>query len=256
MKISTIIVDDEQPALDELRFLLSAHEEIDIVAEANSASKALQLIVELQPELVFLDIQMPNKNGFEVVAELEQSGHQLPMIIFATAFDQYAVDAFEKNAIDYILKPLSIKRLALTIGKIKSAISTNSIQDKLHLLLTQMQEPVAKINKLSLEKDGKIQLISLDEVAYCHYDDAKIFVNSMDSSTPLYGTSTMDKLEEQLSGTSFFRIHRGVLVNLDWILEFSPWYNGKYNLILRDSAKTELAVSRLRVKDFKRQLGI
>lgn len=255
MKISTIIVDDEQPALDELRFLLSAHGDIDIIAEANSASKALRLIAELQPDLVFLDIQMPNKNGFEVVAELEQSGH-LPMIIFATAYDQYAVDAFEKNAIDYILKPLSTKRLALTIEKIKNAISTNSIQDKLHLLLTQMQEPVAKINKLTLEKDGKIQLISLDEVAYCHYDDAKIFVNSMDSSTPLYGANTMDKLEEQLAGTSFFRIHRGILVNLDWVLEFSPWYNGKYNLILRDSAKTELTVSRLRVKDFKRQLGI
>ena len=255
MKISTIIVDDEQPALDELRFLLSAHEDINIIAEANSASKALQLIAELQPDLVFLDIQMPNKNGFEVVAELEKGGH-LPKIVFATAYDHYAVEAFEKNAIDYILKPLSSKRLALTIEKIKNSISSNSIQDKLHLLLSQMQEPVAKINKLSLEKDGKIQLIPLEEVAYCYYDDAKIFVSSMDSSNPLYGTSTMDKLEEQLAGTSFFRIHRGVLVNLDWILEFSPWYNGKYILILRDSAKTELVVSRLRVKGFKQRLGI
>lgn len=255
MKISTIIVDDEQPALDELKFLLSSHEEINVVAEANSASKALKLITELQPDLVFLDIQMPNKNGFEVVAELEKTCH-LPMIIFATAYDQYAVDAFEKNAIDYILKPLSSQRLALTIEKIKHAISSNTIQNKLHLLLRQMQEPVAKINKLSLEKDGKIQLIPLDEVAYCHYDDAKIFVHSMDSSNPLYGANTMDKLEEQLAGTSFFRINRGVLVNLDWVLEFSPWYNGKYNLILRNRDKTELAVSRLRVKDFKRQLGI
>ncbi len=256
MRISTIIVDDEQPALDELRYLLSAHDDIDIIAEVNSASKALQKIKELQPDLVFLDIQMPNKNGFEVVAELDRAGHQ-PMIIFATAYDHYAVEAFEKNAIDYILKPLSSRRLALTIEKIKNSISTNSIQDKLHLLLSQMQEPtVTKINKLSLEKDGKIQLLPLEEIAYCHYDDAKIFVNSMDATNPLYGISTLDKLEEQLTGTSFLRIHRGVVVNLDWISEFSPWYNGKYNIILRDSARTELTVSRLRVKEFKQRLGI
>ncbi|MGL1931902.1 MAG: response regulator [Desulfotalea sp.] len=255
MEISTIIVDDEQPALDELRYLLSAYEDINIIAEATSSSKALKLITEFRPDLVFLDIQMPNKNGFEIVAELEKAAHR-PMVIFATAFDHYAVEAFEKNAIDYILKPLSTKRLNLTISKIRKSINNNSIHDKLHLLLNQIQEPTIKINKLSLEKDGKIQLIPLEEVAFCHYEDTKIFVNTVKQASPLYGITTMDKLEEQLAGSSFFRIHRGIIVNLDWVSEFSPWYNGKYNIVIKDNANTELTVSRTRVKDFKQRLGI
>lgn len=255
MEIRTIIVDDEQPALDELRFLLSTYEDINIIAEADSASKALSLIDQLNPDLVFLDIQMPGKNGFDIVTELEKSG-KLPMVIFATAYDQYAVAAFEKNAIDYILKPLSTTRLQLTIEKIRKSFKDNSINDKIHLLLSKIEEPAPRINKLSVEKDGKIQLIPTEDIAYCYYEDNKIFVHNQSEPLPLYGIATMDKLEEHLTGTTFFRIHRAIITNLDWVSEFSPWFNGKYNIVLRDDSKTELTVSRSRVKDFKQQLGI
>lgn len=255
MTIRTILVDDEQPARDELRYLLSPYEDIEIVGEADNASSALNLIRKTIPDLVFLDIQMPGKSGFDIASELSKLPTP-PTIIFATAYDNYAVEAFEKNAVDYILKPLSEKRLHLTISRIRQKMQESSLNDRLHNLLHTFKKPEPKIAKLSVEKDGKIQLFSLGDVTHCQYEDNQIHVFTVDGSFPLYSIPTMDRLEEHLEGSTFFRIHRATIVNLDWIAEFSPWFNGKYNIVLKDADKTELTVSRLRVKEFKQRLGI
>lgn len=255
MSIRTILVDDEQPARDDLRYLLSPYDDIEIVGEADSASAALALIRKSIPDLVFLDIQMPGKSGFDIASELS-SLPQPPIIVFATAYDNYAVEAFEKNAVDYILKPLSEKRLHLTISRIRQKMEDSSLNDRLHNLLHTFKKPETKIAKLSVEKDGKIQLFSLDDISHCQYEENQIQVFTVDGCFALYSIPTMDRLEEHLDRTSFFRIHRATIVNLDWISEFSPWFNGKYNIVIRDADKTELTVSRLRVKEFKQRLGI
>ena len=258
MKITTIIIDDEQPARDELRYLLSQYHDIEVIAEAESGNKGIALIKEYAPDLVFLDIQMPGKSGFEMVAELSGQS-KLPLIIFATAYENYAVKAFEKSAVDYILKPFSTKRLDLSIQRVRGMLSGKSekeLNDKLQSLLHQIQKPRPKITKLSVEKDGKIHLIPLEDIVYCSYVDNTIMISSNKESLPIYGISTMEKLADHLAGTSFFRTHRSTLVNVDWIAEFSPWFNGKYNLVMADSQRTELTVSRSRVKEFKQQLGM
>jgi len=260
MMIRTIIVDDEQPARDELRYLLSKHNDIQIVEEADSATRAAEVIVETRPELVFLDIQMPGKNGFEVIESLK-GRIPLPLVVFATAFDEYAVEAFEKSAVDYILKPFSEKRLSLTLDRVRARLDKGrekqrpDINETLQSLLLQM-ESGRRHPRISVEKGGKIRLLDLDEVLYCSYESRVIVVHTVEGEFPLYGISTMDKLADHLQGTSFFRGHRSLLVNLNKIKEFSPWFHGKYHLIMDDPHHSELAISRSRVKEFKERLGL
>lgn len=257
MKIRCILVDDEQPARDELRFLLSRYEELDIVGEADTVDKAIAIIVKSNPDLVFLDIQLAGRNGFEVASAISAM-RKPPLFVFATAYDQYAVKAFEENAIDYLLKPISEKRLELTFGRISKQLAepqAPQLPGKLEELLQQMSTPKTS-TRISVENNGRIQIVCPEDIVYCAYEDNRILVYTRDESHPLYGISTMDRLAEHLGESSFFRIHRALLVNIDAIKEFSPWFNGKYNLIMNDIAGTELTVSRTRVKAFKQQLGI
>lgn len=258
--IRTVIVDDEQPARDELRYLLSRHIDIHIIEEADSASRAVEVIAVTRPDLVFLDIQMPGKNGFEVIASLK-GRMPLPLVVFATAFDEYAVEAFEKSAVDYILKPFSEKRLSLTLDRVRTRLDKGrkkqgpDINETLQNLLLQM-ETGRRLPRISVEKSGKIRLLDLDEVLYCGYESRTIVVHTVEGAFPLYGIATMDKLADHLQGTSFFRGHRSLLVNLNKIKEFSPWFHGKYHLIMDDPQNSELSISRSRVKEFKERLGL
>ena len=257
MTIRCIIVDDEQPARDELRYLLSSFEDIEIIGDVESAGKAELLIEESSPDLIFLDIQMPGRTGFDLVKTLSGKD-QKPLFVFVTAYDNYAVEAFEKSAIDYLLKPLSAKRLALTMERARRYLKEDNngiLQDKLQTLLAQLDKP-KEVAKVSVENKGRMQLLSPEEIVYCSSESGHIIVHTAGEEYPLYSISTMDKLAEHLQGCSFFRAHRGVLVNLDFIREFSPWFNGKYTLTMADDKDTELVMSRTRVKDFKKRLGI
>jgi DNA-binding LytR/AlgR family response regulator len=256
MTIKTIIVDDEQPARDELAYLLSCHDDIEIVGEADSASRAILLIKKLQPDLVFLDIQMPGKNGFQVISELMEMEKQ-PFFIFATAYDQYAIKAFEENTLDYIMKPFSDERIALGLDRVRKLTATRDIsfRNELETLLDKVgarQEPI----RISVEEKGRMHLLAPDDIVFCLYKDKRIMVHTRSAQYPLYGIATMDKLEKHLEAASFFRTHRVSLVNLNQIKEFSPWFNGKYNLVMADKAGTEIIVSRNRAKAFKTRLGI
>ncbi|WP_136805827.1 LytR/AlgR family response regulator transcription factor [Desulfosediminicola flagellatus] len=259
MKIQCVIVDDEQPARDELRYLLSRYDDVQVTGEADSAGKAVSLIKKITPDLVFLDIQMPGKNGFDVIAEL--AGHTpMPLFVFATAYDNYAVKAFEESAVDYIMKPFSEKRLDITLGRIRNLLieepkESGDLQTTLQELLNKMGTPRETV-KVSVEKNGRIQLLAPQEIVFCSCESNGICIHTHDEVFTMYGIATMDKLAEHLAGAPFFRTHRAVLVNLDCIREFSPWFNGKYNLIMNDSKSTELTVSRTRVKAFKQRLGI
>lgn len=257
MKIRCIIVDDEQPARDELRYLLSSFNDIEIVGDVESVGKAVELIESERPDLVFLDIQMPGRSGFDLVKLLSGSKN-IPLFVFVTAFDNYAVKAFEKSAIDYLLKPLSAKRLAVTVERVSKYLQEDTqdpFEGKLQQLLSQI-EPPKEVVKVAVERLGRMQLLAPDEIVYCAYDSGQIMVHTADASYPLHSIATMDKLTNHLQGCSFFRAHRSLLVNLNSIREFSPWFNGKYNLKMADNGGTELMVSRSRVKEFKKRLGI
>jgi len=259
MKIRCLIVDDEQPARDELRYLLSRYDDIEVVGEADSAGKAITAILDITPDLVFLDIQMPGRNGFDVLQSLS-SISKMPLVVFATAYDNYAVKAFEESAVDYIMKPFAEKRLDRTIGRVRKLLSENSepgytLENKLQALLARIGSPMERV-KISVEKNGRIQLLAPEEIVYCAYESNRILIHTRQESLPLYGITTMDKLAEHLASAPFFRTHRAILVNLDCIREFSPWFNGKYNLIMNNVERTEITVSRTRVKAFKDRLGI
>jgi DNA-binding LytR/AlgR family response regulator len=257
MPIRCLIVDDEAPARDELRYLLSSFSEIEILGEASSAGQAISLINRLQPDLVFLDIQMPGANGFEVIRSVRDQD-TCPLFVFTTAYDAYAVRAFEASAIDYLLKPLSSQRLGKTMERISTLLAKPTripLNEQLESMLHQLAVPGERA-KISVEQNGRMRLLPLESIVFCRYRLQRILVHTFDECLPIYGISTMDRLENHLSGSSFFRAHRSTLVNLDQVSEFSPWFNGKYTLTMADAARTELTLSRSRVPLFKQRLGI
>ncbi len=257
MKIRCIIVDDEPPARDELAWLLSEHDDIEIVDRAGSASGAIAAIRKHGPDLVFLDIEMPGGSGFDVVEGISDMENP-PLFIFATAYDRYAVQAFEESAADYILKPFSGKRLSKSLDKIRKELSSRipgDIRGEIASLLGEARKPSA-VTRVSVEQKGRILLLNPDEIVFCEYADKRVMVHTRDRNRPLHGISTMEKLEKHLASGPFFRSHRNYLVNLDHIKAFVPWFNGKYNLTMDDDGATEIVVSRGRVKAFKERLGI
>jgi len=257
MEIKTLIVDDEAPARDELIYLLASFPDIRI-REAQTAGKALDTIRNDSPDLVFLDIQMPGRDGFDVLRESRCLPNP-PLFIFVTAYDQYAVLAFEKNAVDYLLKPISSKRLKMSIERVRDLLGrqgeTDDLQPELDGLLGNMARGKPLL-RLTVEKGGRIQLIGFDDIVYCELCDKKILVHTTEQSFPCHGLTSLDEMEARVNTMQFLRINRSTIVNLNHVKEFSPWTSGKYCLILGDDASTELTLSRSRVKNFKKRLGL
>lgn len=260
MSIRTLLVDDEPPARDELSYLLTSFPDLD-VSEAQNATEALQAIRETSPDLVFLDIQMPGRDGFHVLREA-LCLPQPPLFVFVTAYNEYAVRAFEENAVDYLLKPVSRERLHKTVERVRGLLrrqhASGPVQAGLEALaLAQAQAPgQGALVRLTVETGGRIQLVDASEVTHCEKLDKRIMVHTRRESFPCHGPATLDELEDRLRSLPFFRINRGTVVNLERVREFSPWTAGKYCLVLDDDAGTEVTLSRSRVKDFKQRLGI
>ncbi|WP_419783821.1 LytR/AlgR family response regulator transcription factor [Maridesulfovibrio sp.] len=257
-QIRCILIDDEAPALDELSFLLSDFKDIDVIGTATSATKGIKLITEKEPDLVFLDIQMPGKNGFHVLHELMQLPEP-PLVVFATAYDEYALQAFEENAVDYILKPLSSERLAKSIQRVRCLIYANC-EEKVEM--PDMNGLLGSIGiggvvlRISVEANGRILLLEPSDVILCRVEDRKIIIHTQKGVFPCYGDKTLDKLEERLQGQPFFRTSRGEMVNLTHVRDFAPWFNGKYVVTMKHIPEEEIIISKGRVKDFRQRLGL
>lgn len=241
MGIRAVIIDDEAPARQELRFLLTKLEWLEIVGEAENAAEGLALILAHGPQLVFLDVQMPGRNGLDLSKELAQLPEK-PQVVFTTAFDRYAIEAFEVNALDYILKPYHEARVLKAAHKARIAIEKG-----------QGLAPRLGREKLAVRRDEKTYLVPYDEVAAAYTDGREILVASKYS---VYRSDlSLHELEDKLSAHNFFRCHRGYLVNLDKIKEVSPWFSGGYVLKL-DGFSPEVPVSRKQVKEFRERVGI
>jgi two-component system, LytTR family, response regulator LytT len=251
MAITTIIVDDEQPARDELAFLLRAFPEINVIGQGKNGVEAVALIKEHAPDLVFLDVQMPGLDGFGVLKKLVERKMKLPHVVFATAFDHYAVQAFDVNAVDYVLKPFDKARIAKAISRARKMLESNaSPTDRLEQLVNQLvatkQAPAAPV-KLLVKSQQKMLLVDAEDLVYASIQDGLISVMARDAE----GTSnyrTLEELHEALESESFWRPHRSYLVNIHHIKEVVPWFKSSYMLKMNDKKATEIPVSRAQTK--------
>jgi two-component system LytT family response regulator len=239
--MKALIIDDERLARVELRRLLTPFKDIDIVGEAVNVEDALNKISELNPELIFLDIQMPGKNGFELLEELDS----VPIVVFTTAYDEYALKAFEYNAMDYLLKPIEPKRLEDTIKKI--------IERNRKAVIHDSESPVLKESDQVFVKDGdRCWFVKLINVRLFESEGNYVRLY-FDENKPLI-LRTLNYLDERLDGKTFFRANRKHIVNLKWIENIEPWLNGGLLVKLKGGNKVE--VSRRQAIKFKEMLSL
>ena len=241
--IRTLIVDDEEPARDRLRQLLSAIEDVEVVGEAEDGEQAIQQILELRPHLVFLDIQMPACSGLEVAASLPLPR---PRIVFCTAFDQYAVDAFELHAIDYLLKPVSRARLAEAVNRARQTKPETQESD----LESLTQSGHTRPSRFLAKRGARFRVIAATEVLYFASEEGLTKLCSADQH--YWMEPTLNDLEARLDPASFFRVSRAAIVNLDSIQEIFPMPGGHGEVLLNNGARLE--VSRRRFKELLEKL--
>ncbi len=257
MKITALIVDDEQPARDELAFLLKGFPDIEVVGQGKNGLEAVSLIRELSPQLVFLDVQMPGLDGFGAIKKLLEKKARLPFFVFATAYDHYAVQAFEVSAIDYLLKPIARSRLDKAIGKVRRMVETSeSPQEKLDRLVQMFEErPVQQKSKLLVKSTGRLFLVDSDDVIYASIEDGVISIVARD----LEGQSnfrTVEDLQNNLDPKTFWRVHRSYLININRIKEVVPWFKSSYQLRMDDRSRTEIPVSRAQTRKLRELLNL
>ena len=265
MALTALIIDDEPLARQELQYLLERAGGVDVLAQGTNGIEAVELIRTHRPDVVFLDVQMPGLDGFGVLKKLLDRRVPLPQVVFATAYNQYAVRAFEVNAVDYLLKPFDRKRVLQTIEKAQSRLtqgeradgsSSADTESKLDALLRlmgeQTQAPVARANtgKVIVRAQSRLLLVDQKEICFATIDEGTITV-----VTPTVeghaNCRTIEELQEQLDPEAFWRVHRSFLVNIQHIREVVPWFKSSYQLRMDDPKKTEIPVSRAQTKRLK-----
>jgi two-component system, LytTR family, response regulator LytT len=251
MPLSAVIVDDEQLARDELAFLLKDVGDVDVVAQGKNGVEAVNLIREHNPDLVFLDVQMPGLDGFGVLQKLIDRKVPLPRIVFATAFDQYAVKAFEVNAVDYLLKPFDKKRVAQSVERARSKMqSAGAASDKFETLVRMLESQKPQNAKVLLKAMGRLFLINQKDICFASIEDGVITVatagpNGMEGQS---NCRTLEELLDSLDQNLFWRAHRSYLVNINRIKEVVPWFKSSYQLRMDDKKQTEIPVSRAQTR--------
>ena len=256
--LRTVLVDDEALARTRLRRMLGEIAAVEIVGEAGSVAEALPLVESLRPDLLFLDVQMPGQDGFALLPMLTHR----PAIVFATAFDQHAVRAFEENAVDYLMKPFRPERLARAIERAHAALARpEALARQLQDLLASVEAsrtasplPMAELLERFTVRIGQKQLIiKTNDVLWFGAEDKLVFAATL--SDRHYINFTLDELEARLDPARFVRIHRSVIANLDHAAALRPGFAGTWRLQLDDAARTELPVARARARVVKARLG-
>ncbi|MBX9599692.1 MAG: LytTR family DNA-binding domain-containing protein [Bryobacteraceae bacterium] len=249
--MQALLVDDEQLASDELAYLLKQHADIEVVATANNGLDAVRLIEELQPDLVFIDVQMPGLDGLGVIRELREKDIPLPYFILATAYDQYAVDAFRWEALDYLLKPVEAERLAIAVERARKVIAEKTRTAE----AAPAPRPALQRTKLLVRSQNRNFIVDAQDVIYATIDDGLITV----VTTALEGQSnyrTIEELQSNLDPDTFWRVHRSYLVNIHRIKEVIPWFKSSYQLRMDDRKQTEIPVSRVQTKRLRSLLKL
>jgi len=275
MTITALIIDDEQLAREELSYLLGSLGEVEVVAQGSNGIEAVEQIEEFRPDVVFLDVQMPGLDGFAAIQRLLERNRTrlnqfnepepLPQIVFATAYDQYAVRAFEVNAVDYLLKPFDRNRVEQAVARVRHRLAGEGsngvgnglsaslpIESQLEALLRLLNSPqgvtrAAQPSKLIVETQNRLLLVDQGEICYAAIEEGVIRV----ATQGFEGHSkcrTLEELLEQLDTAVFWRAHRGFVVNINHIREVVPWFKSSYQLRMDDKKQTEIPVSRAQTK--------
>lgn len=239
--LTVLVVDDEELARVRIRALLDELSGVSVVGEAVNGMDAVEKIGELEPDLVLLDIQMPGMSGFDVIEALDD----VPLVIFATAFDDYAIKAFEVNSVDYLLKPVSRERLEEAVGRARDLVADESELGAEIEKLTALVR-ARGLDRLPVSRGKKIILLDLPDILWIASEEGLVFAHTADGKYLV--NLTMVELEERLDGRTFFRIHRSTIVHLGHVKEIVPWFSGKFRVVVDDEPSTELVLSRSRAK--------
>ena len=263
--LRAVLVDDEQLAREELGFLLGQVGGIEIIGEADNGPDAVETIDRLHPDLVFLDVQMPGLTGFEVARRLlDRDG--VAQIVFVTAFDQRAIEAFEVNAVDYLLKPVDAARLDTAVQRARRRIAAERqpgladpaaalATDQLERILQLVSERQGRRERLAIKVGDRLLLVQAEEIVHASLvDDAITIVTGQYAGTSNY--RTLDELQTRLDSSIFWRVHRSHLVNINKIKEIVPWFSRNYILRMKDEKATEIPVSRSQTKRLRDYLKI
>ncbi|MBN1131804.1 MAG: LytTR family transcriptional regulator DNA-binding domain-containing protein [Bacteroidales bacterium] len=246
-KINAIIIEDEIPARDLLKKYLTDFDFIDLIGEFDNGFDGLKAINEMKPDVVFLDVQMPKLTGFEILEVLD---HQ-PEIIFTTAFDQYAIRAFEQNAVDYLLKPFSRERFAAAVMKLKNRLELqDGRRDSLDKIRKHFEETNETIERVVIKKSGKIHLIPISDIDYFEAQDDYVMIYAKEGR--FLKQQTMRYFEKHLDPARFIRVHRSYIVNVQAIERIEPYEKTNFILILKAGQK--ISVSRNGMQILKERL--
>jgi len=259
--LRVLVVDDEQLAREELCFLLGQVGSVEILGQAADGVEALRMAGDLRPDLVFLDVQMPGLTGFEVARRLIEAD-VVSQLVFVTAFDQYAIDAFGVNAVDYVLKPIDADRLELTLARARTRLASRQAA-KMPLTPEDLERVVEAVqarqggrrDQLAVRTGERFVLVQADEVIHASLiDEGIVVVTSTVTGTSNY--RTLDELQTRLDPAVFWRVHRSHLVNITKIKEIVPWFSRNYLLKMKDAKATEIPVSRSQTRRLREYLQL
>ena len=239
MKIRTLIVDDEPLARERIRTLLQEEPDIELIGECDNGATAVETISEKQPDLLFLDVQMPELDGFGVLDQIKD--RPMPAVVFVTAHDSFALQAFEVHAIDYLLKPFDRERFKKALDRAVQTIKrrqTDELSHRLSALLAEVK-PEARIDRLAIKSAGRVIFLRLDEIDWIEAADNYVSLH-VGNESHLH-RETMTAMEERLKGGKFMRISRSTIVNVDRIKELQPLFHGEYSVILRNGTRLTLS---------------
>lgn len=241
MSIRTLIVDDEPLARDRIKRFLRDEPDIEIVGEVGNGADAIKLIRSTTPDLVFLDIQMPVKTGFEAIKSLSEK--EMPAIVFVTAFDQYALQAFDVHALDYLLKPFTRDRFKRSVARVRQQIESRrmgGLDERLLSLISDLKTEKKYLERIVIKSVGRVFFLKTDEIDWIEAAGNYVKIHVGRESHMI--RETMNGIEAKLDPETFLRIHRSTVVHIDRIKELHPMFSGDYSVILKDG--TELALSR------------
>ncbi len=241
MKIRTLIVDDEPLARERVRRFLREETDVEIIGECGNGAEAIKTINQKKPDLVFLDIQMPEKNGFEVIKSLDEK--DVPIVIFVTAYDHYALQAFDVHALDYLLKPFNRERLSRAVAHARELLENKNrgkMDERLASLIADLRTEKKYLERLVVKSVGRVFFLKIDEIEWIEAAGNYLKLHVGRESHLI--RETMNALEAKLNPDKFLRIHRSTIVNIDRIKELHPMFSGDYSVILRNGE--ELTLSR------------
>ncbi|MCP4725678.1 MAG: response regulator [bacterium] len=249
MKIRAIIIDDEKPARSRIKRLMSKFDGFELAGEAQNGEEGIELIEEIHPDVVFLDIKMPRLTGFEMLNRLEKP----PYIVFITAYDKYALKAFEENTLDYLLKPVSEEDFSRAVSKISGVLHRNeTVRIDYKNIVSAIEKNRNLIQRFSVKLGSKIFLVSASDVYFFHSEDKQTFLNTKDRDFII--PFTLKELEERLDPDSFSRVHRAYIVNINHVSSIHTWFGGRLMIKLKNDR--EVIVSRNYTAAFKEKINL